>query len=238
MNRRGAVLLALLVALAGCLSPGVGVTAAPAGVPAETLDDAGFVGPAPRAVNVSVPVGVGPIVVNANVTSHVAVYADAESDVFANGTGGGGGDDSAASDAPANATPTALVVLSTPGFRTAGVTLNPLTRPPDPAMVERVTDLLDQVPGAPAANLSGEVRAVDSRDLTVLGRETRATTYAGNRTGAARLTLATVEHEGDVVVLVGVHDGPAADRLVGLMTRVDHPADLTGNLPENASRPQ
>jgi hypothetical protein len=236
MTRRGVLLLAALVVLAGCLSPGVGVAAAPAGVSAETLDAAGFVGPAPRPVNVSVPVGVGPVVVNANVTSHVVVYADADSGVFANETATDGRDDAAT---PANATPTTLVVLSIPGFRTFGVTLNPLTRRPDPAIVKRVADLLDQVPGATAANVSGEVAVVESREMAVLGRQTTVTTYAGNRTGATRLTLATVEHEGDVLVLVGTHDGDgaAADRLVDLMTRVEHPADLTGNLPENRTRP-
>jgi hypothetical protein len=236
MTRRGALLLVALAATAGCLSPALGVSAAPAGVPNETLDAAGFVGPAPRPVNVSVPVGVGPAVVNANVTSHVVVYADADSAVFANATALPGGD---ASAPPANATPTTLVVLSTPGFRTAGVTLNPLTRRPDPAMVERVADLLADVPGAPAATVSGEVTAVERRDLTVLGRPTRVTTYAGNRTGATRLTLATVEHGCDVLVLVGTHDGDgaAADRLVDLMAHVDHPSDATGNLPENRTRP-
>lgn len=231
MTRRGTLLLALLVGLAGCLSPGVGVGAAPAGVPADGLDDAGFVGPAPRAVNVTVPVGVGPIVVNANVTSHVAVYADANADVFATETAARGRE----AATPANATPTTLVVLSTPGFRTAGVTLNPLARRSDPATVERVVDLLDQVPGVPVADLSGEVRAVDSRDQTILGRETTVTTYAGTRVGATRLTLATVEHDGDVVVLVGTGDGSTA-RLVDLMTRVEHPANLAGNLPENRTR--
>ena len=203
-------------------------------MPADGLDDAGFVGPAPRAVNVTVPVGVGPIVVNANVTSHVAVYADANSDVFANETAARGRD----AATPANATPTTLVVLSTPAFRTLGVTLNPLARRPDPAMVERVPRLLDEVPGAPAANLSGEVGVTDRHERTVLGRQTAVTTYAGSRTGATRVVLVTVEHEGDVVVFVGTHDGgAAADRLVDLMTRAEHPADLAGNLPTNESRP-
>jgi hypothetical protein len=230
MRRRGTILLALLVGLTGCLSHGIGGGAAPAGVPADALDDAGFVGPAPRAVNVTVPVGIGPVVVNANVTSHVVLYADANADVFTNGTAVGGG--AAAASPPANETPTTLVVLSTPGFRTAGVTLNPLTRRPDPAMVKRIADITDQVPGFPRADLSGEVHAVNSSEQTILGRVATVTTYAGTRSGVTRLTLATVEHDGDVVVLVGTHNGDGSTaQLVDLMTRVEHPADVAGNLP-------
>jgi hypothetical protein len=260
-----ALALAVLAATAGCTGTLYERSATPATVPPDALDGTGFVEVNVTAVPTSVRVLPPPLPGDVTATSHVATYARPGPNATRNGTEAGGTAGALDGDEPP--TPASLVVVSSPSVRVAGRQANPLASLARAdlalAVLERLREANVSPPGPAGAldvGVEGDLRAVDERPVTLLGSRTNATVYAadarprvgGNRTDAGagagnatatapgagvRLLVATVEHDEDVVVALGVTprlgDGSAGAgegttdpdaALLELVERIEHPA--------------
>jgi hypothetical protein len=244
MNARGAVALALVVVLAGCLGPLATYSSAPAAVESAAVDAGGYVAVGASTVPLVVPLYVGPVGGDVRVTGHLVVYARADA------AGATGAEDAAAATAvDASEGDAVLFVLTTPDVEVLGLSANPFAHLSNQELLVAAIDA--------AATLNADYGVGDLADLRVADRTTRrilgtpvdVVTYDGTLVAAdgsetaVRLLLATVPHEDDVVVLVGLHppDDGRRESLLALMERVDHPvpperagpgiADAFGDLP-------
>lgn len=110
--------------------------------------------------------------------------------------------------------PGTVVVLSTPQVSVAGQELNPVgNMPPD----QLITTLLQRYGGV------SDVTRVDAQQMTVLGESTEVSTFRTTmdfqgRTVPVLVHLATVKHQGDYVVVVGVHPTVVSPSKAGIQT--------------------
>lgn len=191
----------------------IGDVASPATVPADELATFGYVGDDPSEFTIERRV----TLFDVSVTNWIASYRKGGPD--------GGGEtpstddlDSTADDEIETAT---LVVLSTPDASVAGRSLNPLVRLSDGQLVATVLERLDGFDDVEIEN----VREVDAERRHILDDEVTVRTYAAEGGDTSLLVhLAIVEHEDDVIVLVGTHPEAMDERatLLSLMETVDH----------------
>ena len=222
MHRRGllaAIAASTSVAVAGCAGGEDGsyeYDAAPARVSSEAASDAGYEGEEPESFTIEQEFDVAGVNAQVSATTWVAGYENQE-----NGS--------------------ALFVASTPDAAVGGQSVNPLVRADDAELIRR---LLEQ---AGERGIGGEGTDVEAEDIesrgsetrTVLGQETEvsvlettmnAAVEAGNNQSGSTedvpvfLYVATVQHDGDVVALVGVHPTAidARDAVLSLMEQVEH----------------
>ncbi|WP_066414244.1 DUF6517 family protein [Halorubrum aethiopicum] len=189
----GALAAAGTLATAGCLGGDDGTfefDAEPARVPDAALSEAGYEGEEPRAFEIEQTFEVAGIEREVSAASWVASYENPER---------------AAS----------LLVASTPNATVAGQSVNPLVGADDAEVLRR---LLERGGGVDGGSV-GDLEEVGAETRPVLGGETTVTTFAteirfenagdapidAEGSVPALVHVATVEHGGDVLVLVGVH---------------------------------
>ncbi|RDZ65392.1 hypothetical protein C5B90_03230 [Haloferax sp. Atlit-12N] len=225
---RTALALALIVALAGCLGGLGGSTtfaAQPATIPPSAYEAHGYVHGNSTVVPLSYDVGVGPASRSVGAEVWVSGYSKTTDD-----------DDI-----------TALVVVSSPNAEVAGQSVNPLSNLGNRELVATGLDLLADAQALGNVPEVNGVREVGARNVTMLGSKTELVTYAGTveveagetavdgetvayegGTAEVRLHLATVEHDGDVVVLLAVHgaDVDESEAVAALAGAVEHPGTV------------
>ena len=208
---RAAVPLAVIVSvlLAGCTGTLAAFEASPASIPDAALEPLGYVHGNTTAVPLTYPVGFAGLSRDVTVTSHVSGYSKTTAD----------GDVAV------------LAVLSTPNVDVAGRSVNPFAHLSNRDLTARTLAALDRAQGLSEYGEVGDLREVDVRGGTLLGSPVDVVTYSGTVTvegeaTEARFVVASVEHGGDVVTVVGVHaaEFDETDNLVALTERVEHDA--------------
>jgi hypothetical protein len=240
MNVRVVAAVALLVALAGCLGPLASFDSSPAAVASDAADAEGYGLLAASDVPLIVPLYFGPIGGDVRVTGYVTVYGavpDASGNDSAATTGGTAEPEGTGADA-ADVDPAAgdavLFVLSTPDEEVFGLSANPFAHLSNQELLTTVVGTASDLNADLGVGSVANLRVTGSTAHPVLGSTVDVVSYDGtlvaeNGTGTAvRLHLATVRHEGDVVVVVGLHgdgegDDDARDALLRLVSAVEHP---------------
>jgi hypothetical protein len=222
MNRRGllaAIAASSSVALAGCAGGEDGsyeYDASPARIPSEAASGAGYTGEEPESFTIEQEFDVAGVNAQVSATTWIAGYENQN-----NGS--------------------ALFVASTPNASVGGQSVNPLVRADDAELIRRLLEQVEQ------RGIGGEGTDIQAEDIENRGSETRLilgkevevsileTTIdvdveAGSgQSGSAEnvpvfLYVATVQHDDDVVALIGVH--PTAvdvrDSVLSLMEQVEH----------------
>lgn len=200
MNPRMVVALVTVVLLAGCTGGAFSYSASPATVDEAAAEDAGYVGEGPEEFTINESVEVAGLSRDVQATTWTAGYSD---------------DEIGAS----------LIVASTPDASVAGQSVNPLSRLSGKDLLERVVQEAGDAEGVDVDDLE----VVQRENRQILGVETEVTTFATTtRTNGeevpVRIHLASVSHEGDVVVLVGVHPEAVDERetQLTLMESAEH----------------
>ncbi len=200
MRTRIVAALAVVVLLAGCTGGAYSFESSPADVPEDALADAGYEDAEPEPFTINESIEVAGVSADVTATSWTATYPNPDRQ-------------------------SSLVVASTPDATVAGQSVNPVVRLSNEELLQRVLSQAEQA-GGPNAS---DVEVVGSETRTVLGAETEVTTFATTTQVEGedvplRVHLATVAHEGDVVVLVGVHPAAVDEKatLLDLMESVDH----------------
>ena len=224
MHRRellAALAASASVAVAGCMGGEDGnyeFDAEPARVPPSTVVDAGYEGEEPEAFTLEQEFDIAGGNAQISATTWVAGYQNPDEE-------------------------SALFVASTPDASVAGQSVNPLVRAGDAELIRRLLEQVDQ------QGVGGEDTEIQADDIEERGSETRMilgqeveisileTTVDVDFDGGdgrdeevedvpVLLYVGTVQHEGDVIALVGVHpvivDG--SEPLLSLMEQVEHPA--------------
>nr|WP_231751360.1 DUF6517 family protein [Halogeometricum sp. CBA1124] len=111
----------------------------------------------------------------------------------------------------------ALLLVTTPDVRVAGASVNPLRGATDPNAVRAGLALAGRARTLGGVENVTDLREQSVRNVTFLGTTAPLTTYAGvveTDAGRAdvRVHVASVEHEGDVVVAVSVHPATMDER--------------------------
>jgi hypothetical protein len=222
MHRRGllaAIAASSSVALAGCAGGEDGsyeYDASPARIPSEAASGAGYTGEEPESFTIEQEFDVAGVNAQVSATTWIAGYENQN-----NGS--------------------ALFVASTPNASVGGQSVNPLVRADDAELIRRLLEQVEQ------RGIGGEGTDIQAEDIENRGSETRLilgkevevsileTTIdvdveAGSgQSGSAEnvpvfLYVATVQHDDDVVALIGVH--PTAvdvrDSVLSLMEQVEH----------------
>ena len=202
--------------LAGCLDDDARhyeFDATPATVPADAREEMGYSGEEPESFTLDTDATVAGADVTVTATTWMAQYANQDRSA-------------------------ALFVASTPDATVAGHSLNPLVHGSDSEFLRR---LLGEFRDRTDADVDAdEFDREEATDVTILGEETEAVTFETevdvdadlveeSETEAADsvpayLHLATVSHDDDMVVLVGVHPQAVDERdaLLSLMESVEH----------------
>ena len=208
---RAAATLAVVASLllAGCTGTLVSFESSPATVPAAAFEPLGYVHGNTTAVPLTYPVGFAGFSRDVTVTSYASGYSKTTDD----------GDVSA------------LVVLSTPDADVGGRSVNPFAHLSNRDLTARALDTLREVRGVSEYGEVGDLREVEVQERTVLGSPVDVVTYSGTATldGAVtdvRFVVASVEHDDDVVTVVGIHaaEFDETDNLRTLMEHVEHGA--------------
>lgn len=200
MQPRSLVALAVVVLLAGCTGGALSFSASPATVDEAALEEANYTGQEPEQVTINETVEVGGMSKRVTATTWTAGYA-------------------------ANETPGTLVVASTPDATVAGQSVNPITRLTGKELIQRVAQ---EIGNSDQVDLE-DLEVVQRENREILGTETEVTTFATTASTEQgdvpiRVHLASVSHEGDVVVLVGVHPEEVDERAtqLELMEAMEH----------------
>lgn len=210
--------LSVPLATAGCLGGedgGYEFDAAPATIAAATLADAGYEHEEPEPFTVENEFEAAGVEVHVSATTWSAAYANPDREA-------------------------ALFAVSTPDATVAGQSVNPLVRGGDGELLrrilERVGDDTDDVDADEFERRGSETRRILGTETDVSTFEGRidagaagsvdSATDAGGESGDVPVLVhfATVEHDGDVVVLAGVHPRPVDERetILSLMEAVEH----------------
>ncbi|KAB1192062.1 hypothetical protein GJR96_00840 [Haloferax sp. MBLA0076] len=232
---RPALALAFVVVLAGCLGGTTTLSAEPATIPAAAYESHGYVHGNSTVIPFAYEVGVGP----ASRTVGVEMWASGYSKTTA--------DDDV----------TVLLVLSSPNREVAGQSVNPLANLGNRELVGTGLELLSDAQALGNVPEVNGLREVGARDVTILGEETELVTYTGTvvvepgettvdgeavayEGGSAEvlLHLATVEHDGDILVVLAVHgaDGDEMDAIAALASAVEHPGTVERTVEVSGSR--
>lgn len=203
MQPRAIAALAVVVLLAGCTGGALSFSASPASVDEAALESANYTGQAPEQVTINETVEVAGVSRQVTATTWTASYA-------------------------ANDTPATLVVASTPDATVAGQSVNPIARLTGKELLQRVAQ---EIGNSDQVDLE-DVEVVQRENREILGQETEVTTFATTASTEQgdvpiRVHLASVSHEGDVVVLVGVHPEEVDERStqLTLMEAAEHQGD-------------
>ncbi|WP_430505248.1 DUF6517 family protein [Haloparvum sp. PAK95] len=203
MQPRAIAALAVVVLLAGCTGGALSFAASPATVDEAALDEANYTGQAPEQVTINETVEVAGMSKQVSATTWTASYA-------------------------ANDTPATLVVASTPDATVAGQSVNPIARLTGKELLQRVAQ---EIGNRDQVDLE-DVEVVQRENREILGTQTEVTTFATTASTEQgdvpiRIHLASVSHQGDAVVLVGVHPEEVDERStqLTLMESVDHQGD-------------
>lgn len=189
-------LVGLLVVSAGCTGLLTGdtveFTANEASVGDSALESTGYEGQNASEQTIERDVSVGGQERTVRITNHYAVYARS-----ANVSENVGGNVSGV-EAPEVAQ---FVVISTPGAQMAGQTLNPLARLSNRQLIDRVAERTGGIE---------DVEFVENRTVESLDGERNVGVFNGTTTldgqeVDVRIHVSSFEHEGDVIVAVGVH---------------------------------
>jgi len=203
MKPRSLVALAVVVLLAGCTGGALSFSASPATVDEAALERANYTGQEPEQVTINETVEVAGVSRQVTATTWTASYA-------------------------ANDTPATLLVASTPDATVAGQSVNPITRLTGKELLERVAKEVGNTDGVDFE----DIEVVQRENREILGTQTEVTTFATTASTdqgevPIRIHLASVSHEGDVVVLVGVYPEKVDERStqLKLMEAVQHQGD-------------
>ncbi|MGZ0748637.1 DUF6517 family protein [Haloparvum sp. AD34] len=203
MQPRAIAALAVVVLLAGCTGGALSFAASPATVDEAALDEANYTGQAPEQVTINETVEVAGMSKQVSATTWTASYA-------------------------ANDTPATLVVASTPDATVAGQSVNPIARLTGKELLQRVAQ---EIGNRDQVDLE-DVEVVQRENREILGTQTEVTTFATTASTEQgdvpiRIHLASVSHQGDVVVLVGVHPEEVDERStqLRLMEAAEHQGD-------------
>ncbi|OYR75882.1 hypothetical protein DJ71_18665 [Halorubrum sp. E3] len=224
MHRRGllaAIAASSSVAVAGCAGAGgengnYEFDAEPATVPSPAASEAGYDGEEPESFTVEQEFDVAGVNAQLSATTWITRYENAD-----NGS--------------------ALSVASTPDASVGGQSVNPLVRADDAELIRRLLEQVDQ------RGIGGNDTEIETSDIEERGSETRtvldkeveiaifettvnAEVNAGNgQSGEVEdvpvyLYVGTVQHDEDVIALIGVHPAAvdASDSLLSLMGQVEH----------------
>lgn len=224
MHRRGllaAIAVSTSVAVAGCAGAGgengsYEFDAEPAEVPPDVASEAGYEGEEPKPFTIEQEFDVAGVNAQVSATTWAAGYENSN-----NGS--------------------ALFVASTPDASVGGQSVNPLVRADDTELIRRLLEQVDQrgVGGEGTDIETSDIESRGSETRTILGEEVEisklettvdAEVDAGDgQSGEAEdvpvyLYVGTVQHEDDVIAVVGVHPTAveAGDSLLSLMEQVEH----------------
>jgi hypothetical protein len=219
MNRRG--LLAALaastsVAVAGCAGEtgSYEFEADPAQIPESAYAD-GYTGEEPESYTIDREFNVTGVNAEVTATTWIARYGNSE-------------------------TGSALFVASTPNASVAGQSVNPLVRVEGADLIRRLLNQINQQAAGEGANIeTDDIEERGEETRTILGEEATVSIFettisaevggAGDSSESVEdvpvlLYLATVQHDDDVVALVGVHPVQLdqSDQLLSMMEAVEH----------------
>ncbi|WP_396610287.1 DUF6517 family protein [Haloferax sp. S1W] len=223
-HARSAIALAFVVVLSGCLG-GATFSAEPATIPAAAYEAHGYVHGNTTLVPLSQRVGIGPVSRTVGAEVWVSGYSKTTADDAVTG----------------------LAVISSPNVEVVGQSVNPLASLGNRELVRAGLDLLTDAQTLGNISEVNGLREVDAQPVTMLGTEAELVTYAATvvvepgettvdgetvphegGTVDVRIHLATVEHDGDVIVVVAVHgaDVNERDAIVELAGAVEHPGTV------------
>ena len=221
MNRRGllaAIAASTSVAVAGCAGGENGsyeYDASPARIPSDAASESGYEGEEPESFTLEQEFDVAGVNAQVSATTWVAGYENRD-----NGS--------------------ALFVASTPDASVGGQSVNPLVRANDAELIRRLLEQVDQrgIGGEGTEVQAEDIESRGSETRTILGREVEvsilettidAEVDAGDNQSTVEdvpvlLYVATVQHEEDVIALVGVHPiaVDAGDSVLSLMEHAEH----------------
>lgn len=221
MHRRGllaAIAASTSVAVAGCAGEENGsyeYDASPARIPSDAASESGYEGEEPESFTLEQEFDVAGVNAQVSATTWVAGYENRD-----NGS--------------------ALFVASTPDASVGGQSVNPLVRANDAELIRRLLEQVDQrgIGGEGTEVQAEDIESRGSETRTILGREVEvsilettidAEVDAGDNQSTVEdvpvlLYVATVQHEEDVIALVGVHPiaVDAGDSVLSLMEHAEH----------------
>ncbi|TKX74591.1 hypothetical protein EXE46_08630 [Halorubrum sp. GN11_10-6_MGM] len=221
MNRRGllaAIAASTSVAVAGCAGQdgSYEFDADPARVSESAYADSAYTGEEPESYTIDREFNVTGVNAEVTATTWVARYVNSE-------------------------TQSALFVASTPNASVAGQSVNPLVRVEGGALIRRLLNQINQQAAGSGGNADIQADDLEARGeetRTILGEESTVSIFettisadagGGNESGSVEdipvlLYLATVQHDDDVIALVGVHPVQIdqADQLLSMMEAVEH----------------
>ena len=193
------VAVALVVVLAGCAGGSYSFAAEPASIDGDDLSDAGYEHAEPEAIEIHEQFEVADQGVEIELRSWVVGYERTAGDGL-------------------------ILVVSTPDATVAGQSVNPLARLSGTELISRALE----ASGDGDEELR-DIQEVAVEERTILNQESTVRSYEGvmeTDEGDVPIAfhLATVEHEGDVIVLLGVHPQAFDERetQLGLMEVVEH----------------
>lgn len=208
-SRFAALMVVLVVVLAGCTGTIEVDAASPATLPPAAYEQGGYVHGNTSAVPFTYPVAVGPVVRNVTVTTHLSGY----------------------SKTTADGEVSAVALWSTPNAHVLGRTVNPLGSLTDRRLAETLFEQLRTLRDTGNVRDVNDVRLVGTENRTVLGETVAIDTYSATvdldgEPTAVRFHLAAVDHGDDLVVALGVHPETMAedDAIAGLFERIEHDA--------------
>ncbi|MFC7204229.1 DUF6517 family protein [Haloferax namakaokahaiae] len=217
--------LAAIVVLAGCLGGATTLSAEPATIPASAYESHGYVHGNTTEVPIARDVSVGPASRNVSANVWISGYSK-----------------------PSNGTDiSVLTVISSPNVEVAGQLVNPLATLGSRELITTGLSLLTEAQSFANAPEVNDLREVGTQDVTILGSETELVTYEGTvavepgeRTvdgeqvqyeggkATVRIHVATVEHDGDVIVVFALNgaDSDDMETIAALATAVEHPGTV------------
>lgn len=193
------VALALVAVLAGCVGGSYTYAADPAEIDGGALGDAGYEHAEPEAIELDERFEIAGEGVDVEIRSWIAGYERSTGDGL-------------------------LLVASTPDATVAGQSVNPLARLSGTELVTRILETSGEGDGD-----LRDVEEVATEERTILGEQATVRSYEGVMdTDAGEVPiafhLATVTHDEDVIVLLGVHPQEIDERQtqLELMETVHH----------------
>ena len=235
--------LVVLLGLSGCMGLITGESlefeASPAAVSNESAAEAGYTLQQYDATKINRTVEVMGVERDIRISLHQAVYGeqmpenvsedDIDESAIQNRSEFDGDVDPSAiengSELDGSLMPSAVTVVSLPDAQVFGESVNPLVRLPTDELVERF-----------ASSSEGNLQSLEKageRQVTLLGSETTMTEFDGELGGeqgstSARVSVAKLSHDGDVVVILAVDpagEGNSTEALDEFIGMVEHPTD-------------
>lgn len=181
--------VAVVLVLAGCSGTLVEFTASPATIPEPALAPQGYVHGNTTALPITYRVGAPGFSQDVTAETWVSGYSKTTAE---------------------NQT-AVLVLYSSPDVEVANTSVNPLRQLSNRELVQFVLDRTTDLRVLGGVDDVTDLREVGARNVTVLGAPTQLVSYAGTaelegRSVAIVVNVAVVDHEGDVVVALGIHE--------------------------------